>query len=745
MAVEKEIILRVEVDRTESQKELESVTKQLLENKQAAKELGDAYKQGKVSTEQYVRETIGLKKSQKELVDQQKVLTKELAVESNSLEALRLKLAALTKERNQTNQSTKEGSDRAAELTKEISGLNEAISAQEQAGGDFRRNVGNYGTAFKEAVGGVQIFGQSLTGLFKTLLANPFTAIAAALYGLFQALKQNDTIATAFKGVMTGLGVVFDTVSSFISNGVLALVSFADSTADASATIKDIFIRALNAAIAPINFLIDIMPALGEALSGNFAKAADLAGEATVKFGNSIAGLNNEVPEFIQNIGDAIDVGIRYEKTLDDIEAKQSKLNVTIAEYEKQRDKLLIQSKDLSKTESERIRLNEQAEAVNKKILAERLALLDQEIAAQREYAAALGEGSVKQEQAQFRLNDLLVERINFEKEALKFDELALNKRNALLEKQRAEAEKAAEAEKKRKEKEAEDQKKLIERSMSAELKLQEFRIAQAAKNAEDINARLEKELELEDFRIETALNNENLLASERLFIIEQAEAKKVELTKAAEEQVRSEQEKTAKLNRQLQQSRLGQAQNVADTLAGLAEQGSQTQKILASAAAFINTAQGVTGALANSAPPPVGLGPVGSLIAAGTIGAAGLAQIAKINAAAGGGDFVTNKPTLLLVGDNPGGRERVTVEPLSGKGKTKVYPGSGLVAMAGGGTLTTGASLTKGMSGPINSDVSQTNTIITAFKNLPAPEVSVKEVTKRSDRVRVKETIKNL
>jgi chromosome segregation ATPase len=104
MAVEKEILLRVEVDRSESQKELEAVTKQLLENKQAVKELGDAYKQGLVSTDKYVKETISLKKAQTNLSAQQKTLTKELAVEANSLEALRLKLAAVTKERNQTNQ-----------------------------------------------------------------------------------------------------------------------------------------------------------------------------------------------------------------------------------------------------------------------------------------------------------------------------------------------------------------------------------------------------------------------------------------------------------------------------------------------------------------------------------------------------------------------------------------------------------------------------------------------------------------
>ena len=38
----------------------------------------------------------------------------------------------------------------------------------------------------------------------------------------------------------------------------------------------------------------------------------------------------------------------------------------------------------------------------------------------------------------------------------------------------------------------------------------------------------------------------------------------------------------------------------------------------------------------------------------------------------AGGGEFLTKGPMTMLVGDNPGGVERVTVEPISGKGVTR-------------------------------------------------------------------------
>ena len=61
--------------------------------------------------------------------------------------------------------------------------------------------------------------------------------------------------------------------------------------------------------------------------------------------------------------------------------------------------------------------------------------------------------------------------------------------------------------------------------------------------------------------------------------------------------------------------------------------------------------------------------GPAGMLagaVAAATAVAAGMANVKMIQSAATGGDFVTSGPQTLMVGDNPGGRERVQVTPLS-------------------------------------------------------------------------------
>ena len=59
-------------------------------------------------------------------------------------------------------------------------------------------------------------------------------------------------------------------------------------------------------------------------------------------------------------------------------------------------------------------------------------------------------------------------------------------------------------------------------------------------------------------------------------------------------------------------------------------------------------------------------VGPVLAPIAAASAIAVGTANIQKIQSASTGADFITSGPQMLLVGDNPGQREKVEVTPLS-------------------------------------------------------------------------------
>lgn len=195
--------------------------------------------------------------------------------------------------------------------------------------------------------------------------------------------------------------------------------------------------------------------------------------------------------------------------------------------------------------------------------------------------------------------------------------------------------------------------------------------------------------------------------------------------------------QRTSDFRKQLAEEDLAMTAGVVNQAAALLGEQTILGQTLGIEAATINTYQGATLALAEL-PPPF------SFIAAATTIATGLASVAKIAgvdtgiAAAGGTDFVTTKPTMLLVGDNPGGREHVQVTPLSGKGKTRTFGRNG-VAMAGGGSLTVDGGAAKNAA---TSEINQTLAFTNALKSMPTPVVSVKEISKVQKRVSVKEQI---
>lgn len=182
--------------------------------------------------------------------------------------------------------------------------------------------------------------------------------------------------------------------------------------------------------------------------------------------------------------------------------------------------------------------------------------------------------------------------------------------------------------------------------------------------------------------------------------------------------------------------------------LAGLFSQGSEARRLFALAAIGADTAQAISSLTAMSEANPAN---------AVTFGGAGVAQyaagiiriLANIVAAkefltggefAGGGDFITTKPTMIMVGDNPGGRERVTVEPLSGKGQTTYNPRSGLMAMAGGGSLTFDGAKELAVQ-----SVQQNLALVNSIKRMPRPVVSWTEGRAVGQRVEFKEKVSKL
>lgn len=203
--MEEEIILDFQVNTGDAFKELERTKKALIDLKKEQADLNKAYKEGAVTLDEYVEESVRQEQVIKQTQGRYNDLSKAVNTVNNSLASQRLRLSELTKERNNVNRSTVEGVKRFNELNKQIKELNNSLKESEQAGGDFRRNVGNYTESINEAAGSIQVAGVSVSDLSQRFVSfiNPATLAAAAVSGLAslylrtkagQDLLENSTI-----------------------------------------------------------------------------------------------------------------------------------------------------------------------------------------------------------------------------------------------------------------------------------------------------------------------------------------------------------------------------------------------------------------------------------------------------------------------------------------------------------------------------------------------------------------------
>ena len=207
--------------------------------------------------------------------------------------------------------------------------------------------------------------------------------------------------------------------------------------------------------------------------------------------------------------------------------------------------------------------------------------------------------------------------------------------------------------------------------------------------------------------------------ALEGLALINELQKKGVSMEKA-----------TAIVHQQIEQQKLAVTSDALGMASDLFKKNTIAYKVTATAKAVIDTYSAANIAL-SSYPPPLG-----AIFAALNI-ALGLINVGKITgvAAAGGANFTTKGPTLLLVGDNPGGRERVSVEPLSGRGTTRTFGGG--IAMAGGGSVN-GSILAAASTSALDTQFN----LQRALENQPAPILDYREFTLFTNKVDYKEQL---
>lgn len=190
---QKTVILNLQVDQSKAVKDLEKTEAAILDLKEEQRELNKEYRAGTISQQQYVRENLKLQTAIKKENDQKNTLNKLITTESNSRNALKLRVSQLTKEYDNLNTETAEGIKRSDQLQKELSELNAQITKSSKSAGLFKDQIGNYPQAFGEAAKGINIAGTSVGDLGTKISSfiNPATAAVGIITALGSAYARS--------------------------------------------------------------------------------------------------------------------------------------------------------------------------------------------------------------------------------------------------------------------------------------------------------------------------------------------------------------------------------------------------------------------------------------------------------------------------------------------------------------------------------------------------------------------------
>jgi len=377
-----EVVFEFKIDQTQALKDLENIEHQIIGTKKAQKELNDEYKKGKVTQEEYVKENLKLQQIIKAENEQKRTLNKLIDTESNSRNALKLRVSQLTKEYDNLNLKTAEGIKRQQQLEKELSDLNKEISKTSKSAGLFKDQIGNYPSQFGEAIKSINVAGVSVGDLGTKLasFANPATAAVGIVTALGAAYARSTIGAKDLEFAQNQLS----TAITISTNKFAQLISSAEDgegllSKITSGLIGSVFgiDTAVSAKLAALNIEqledlqreeIDLRDKINDRLETNQELLTEIQAEQT-KFNDKIYDADTIVDNLRKNESELVDIKT---KELDIIKANlalnKDDEDLQTAVLEKQREISNVE-RDTEKRVQAILRLKDNINAAEQKRL----------------------------------------------------------------------------------------------------------------------------------------------------------------------------------------------------------------------------------------------------------------------------------------------------------------------------------------------------------------------------------------
>jgi hypothetical protein len=612
------------------------------------------------------------------------------AIESiNALTAANKKLRA---ERNEVNVATEAGRKKAAELNAQIDQNTSKIKANVSAIEQQKINIGNYRSALDGVHPALGKVGEGLeagASGFKTMT--------------LQALR---FIATPIGAILAALVAVFGLLKAAVSSNAGMMDKFEDITSAVS-TVLDV--------------LVTRAGKLGEAL------VALATGD--------IIGAFNKTKEAVTGLGDEIANAVKQgQKWLDlsrDLEDQQRQLTLQTAAYENTIKQLEQQSKNRNLTLEEQEKLLRQALKLQQELVSKRgeVALKDLVITAKDLTKANKDLAQSSEETLDQWLDRLVTGGI-----------LADEKVDKIIEKQvaldKARGDSLSFQAKLENDLAALDEKKIERDKKAAELRAQQIadeealrrtRSGLAQEGLSSATALSASRLELEDQTAKGITDINDRLAKD---------VKKINEKITAEQRANAEEQ--ARIAMITEETKFNAAQQTADAVLSLMDESSEEYRILASAQALVDTYRAANAAAA-AVSGIVPAGPVLAALAAGAAIASGLANVAQINGvqfAEGGwtGSGGKYEPAGIVHKGEWVAPQHVVNNPMA-QPHLSALENMRLRGYADGGLVTSSA----------GASVNQNFDVMNLIKNMPAPEVSVKEITTSQKRIKARQNISSI
>jgi hypothetical protein len=353
----------------------------------------------------------------------------------------------LREERNKLDTTTAAGAKRIKELNSEIDKNNKSIKDNSSALEKQRLNIGNYTGALDKLIPGLGATVQGIGAMTKAawaFVANPIGAILAALALILAAVtswfRNSGDGADAFAKMMAKASAIVDVLIDRVSSLVRGLIAFA---------------------------------------SGDFGKGAE-------EMGKAFGGLGDELEREIKLAGELADA-------LDALEDREKKYEVTLSGVRNQIKELIIEAKNRTLTEEERIAKLEKASELEREINNELLEIrreglriavqeaamranaVQAETESLEEFADRLMENEELQDEIRQKVRDAVIAQNEAMGESILLQEKIQNQKDALAQKEIENLQKIREQEEKNDKKRTEEaEKQRLARIAALEYKLKQ-------------------------------------------------------------------------------------------------------------------------------------------------------------------------------------------------------------------------------------------------------------------------------